>query len=39
MSRKSREDVAIAENVQKIAQLEDQIRTLRAVNDALALHR
>ena len=35
MSRKSREAVVIEENNEKIAKLEDQIKTLRAVNEAL----
>jgi hypothetical protein len=42
LSRKSREDIAIAENVthiaklrDEIARLQDEIRTLLAVNDAL----
>lgn len=39
MARKSREDIAIEENTAKIAALMDQIKTLHAVNDALAAMR
>lgn len=36
MARKSGEDKAIAENLTKITELQDRIKTLVAVNDALA---